>query len=171
MTDTIDTITITAGSKQGAYRGEKGNLPGTLVTHTLEGPFESKQKPGEKFRLHEWGFAIYGAPEGAEMVWVRSGEATGPKSKTYGIISALLAGRTIPPGTSLDINKHLIGRMGLVMVEENEQGYLDGKNVTAMPTALLQQLSPAGAAADTRAAAPAPAPVPVATANPDDLPF
>lgn len=168
-----DTITIAAGSKEGAYRGEVGVLPGTLVTHTLEGPFESKQKPGEQFKLHEWGFAIHGAPEGAEMVWVKSGESTGPKSKTYGIISALLAGRQIPNGTTLDINKHLIGRMALVTVEENDKGYLDGTTVTAMPAALLAQLAPAGAASDARTAAKAPNPAApaVADANPDDLPF
>lgn len=165
---TADTITITAGAKQGAYRGEEGVLPGTLVTHTLEGPFESRQKPGETFKLHEWGFAIHGAPEGAEMVWVKSGESTGPKSKTYGIITALLNGKQPPVGTTLDINKHLIGRPALITVEKNDNGYLDGTTVTAMPAALLGMVAPSGAAADARAAAK---PVPVADANPDDLPF
>lgn len=181
-----DTITITAGSKQGAYRGETGVLPATLVTHTIyppvdQPPLQSKQNPNETYRLHEWGFSIHGAPDDADMVWVTSGMSTGPKSKTYGILQALVAGKPIPVGTTLDINKHLIGRMALVTVEENDKGYLDGTKVTAMPAALLAQLSPNGAAADARTApAPAPAaktaPVPVATADPDQtgddsLPF
>jgi hypothetical protein len=172
-----DTITITAGSREGAYRGEVGNLPGVLVSHTIyppedQPPLKSKQNPNETYRLREWGFSIHGAPDDADMVWVTSGMSTGPKSKTYGIIQALLAGKQPPVGTTLDINKHLIGRMALVTVEESEKGYLDGKTVTAMPAALLAQLSPNGAAADARtAAAPKPAPVAVADANPDDLPF
>lgn len=127
-------ITITAGGKPGAFRGEPGVYSATLVTHTLEGPFKSKdpKTPGETFKLHEWGFAIDGddLPDDERMVWITSGESTGPKSKTFGILTALLNGKAIPIGTTLNIETHLIGRQALVDVRENDRGYLDCVAVT-----------------------------------------
>lgn len=155
-------ITITAGGKPGAFRGEPGVYSATLVTHTLEGPFKSKdpKTPGETFKLHEWGFAIDGddLPDDERMVWITSGESTGPKSKTFGILTALLNGKAIPIGTTLNIETHLIGRQALVDVRENDRGYLDAVAVTPLPKALQK-----GAAK--------PKPTPVAEADPDDLPF
>lgn len=155
----MTTITISAGGKAGAYRGEPGVYTATLVSHSIEGPFPAKQPKfeGETFRLHEWGFAIDDTPDEESMVWITSGESTGPKSKTFGIISALFGGKEPPIGTELDIEKQLIGRQALVDVRPNERGYLDCVSVTPMPRAM-------------KAAAPKAAPVPVAEGD-DDVPF
>jgi hypothetical protein len=98
------TITISAGGKQGSYRGEPGVFTGTLVSHTLEGPFDSKTPkfPGEQFRLHEWGFALDGAPDEESMVWMTSGDK-------------------------------LIGRQALLDVRRNDRGYLDAVGIMPLP--------------------------------------
>lgn len=154
-----DFITISAGGKEGAFNGEPGVYTATLLTHSVEGPFDAKNpKPGESptYKLHEWGFVIDGAPEGAEMIWWASGESTGPKSRTFGIITALFGGTQPPVGTKLDPKQHLIGRQALLDIRRNDRGYLDVAGIMPLPKA-----------AAPRAAA---APTPVAAA-PDGLPF
>lgn len=165
-TETDNTIVISAGGKPGSYRGDEGVYSATLVTHEMVGPFDAKNpKPGEAltYKLHEWGFALDGAPAEESMVWWTSGESTGPKSRTFGILTALLGGRQIPVGTKLDINTHLIGRMALVDVRKNDRGYLDVVGITPLPKAMQK--------AEPVAAAPRAAAVPVADADPDALPF
>lgn len=146
----MTTITIAAGGKTGAYRGDEGVLAATLVTHEMVGPFKAKDpKPGDKpeYMLHEWGFAIEGEDPDECMVWITSGESTGTKSKTYGILTALIGGREIPVGTALDIETHLIGRMVLVDVRKNDRGYLDAVAVTPLPKAMQKDSKAAGAPA------------------------
>lgn len=143
----MTTITISAGGKQGAFRGDPGVYTATLLTHELVGPFDAKQPKfeGETYRLHEWGFVIDGAPEGEEMVWWTSGESTGQKSRTFAIITALFGGNQPPVGTQLDIEQHLIGRQALVDVRRNDRGYLDVEGIMPLPKAAAK--SAAGKAA------------------------
>lgn len=144
----MTTITISAGGKEGAFRGDPGVYTATLMTHTIEGPFPSKDpkaKPGDTFRLHEWGFVIDGAPEGEEMVWWTSGESTGPKSRTFAIITALFGGNPPPVGFDVDIETHLIGRRAQLNVQRNERGYLDVAGI--MPLAKAPGAAPVASAA------------------------
>lgn len=159
----MTSLTISAGAKQGAYLEDDGAFAATLVTFERRGPFDSKQPkfPGEQFHLFEWGFAIEDAPEDACMVWATSGESTGPKSKTFGYISALFGGKQPPVGTTLDIEKQLIGRMALVTVRKDEQGYMKVDAVTPLPKALQKSTAP-------KAAKPAPV---VDDEGSDDAPF
>jgi hypothetical protein len=145
----MTTIEITAGGKEGSYRGDEGVYPAVLATHTIEGPFKSKDKPDETFSLHEWGFAIDddSIPEDERMVWITSGMSTGSKSKTYGILTALAGGKSLDVGTKIDIEKHLIGRQVLVDVRKNDRGYLDCVGVTPMPKAMAKGAAPKAAPA------------------------
>lgn len=152
----MTTLTISAGTKEFAYLEDDGTFPATLVAFERKGPFDDAKKPGEQYYLLEWAFSIDDAGENS-MVWIATGESTGPKSRTYGILSALLAGKQPPVGTQLDIEKHLIGRRALVTVAKDEKGYMKVQSVSALPS------SPKAAA---KPAAPA-----VADADPDDLPF
>lgn len=152
-----DFITISAGGKSGAFAGEPGVYTATLLTHTVEGPFDAKNpKPGDPptFRLHEWGFVIDGAPEGAEMIWWTSGESTGPKSRTFAIITALFGGNPPPVGFKLNITEHLIGRSALLDIRRNDRGYLDVTGIMPVPKAAgaaraAAQPVAAGAVADS----------------------
>lgn len=154
----ITTITISGGSKPYAFMGDDGSYAATLVTLEKRGPFESKQKPGETFSLFEWGFAIDEAGDDS-MVWASSSTSTGPRSKTFGIISALYDGRTPPIGTDFDVKKQLIGRRALVTIRKNEEGYWDVTAVTPLPAAMKKG-----------GAAPAPA-APAPASTDENLPF
>ena len=140
MTD----ITISAGTREYAYTGEDGVFAGTLASHTIEGPFESKQKPGETYSVHEWGFSLDDVEGEGTMVWVTSGLATGPKSKTFAIITALLGGQQPPVGKTLNVEKHLFGRRALLDVRTNDKGYKAVENVTPLPKS-MQRGAPAPA--------------------------
>ena len=157
----MSTLIISAGSKPGAYLEEDGGFAATLVTFERRGPFDAKQPkfPGEQFYMLEWGFAIEGAPEDACMVWASSGESTGPKSKTFGYISALFGGKQPPVGTQLDIEKQLIGRMALVNVRKDENGYVKVDSVVPLPKAMQ------------KGAAPKAAPVVIPEDTDDSIPF
>jgi hypothetical protein len=86
-------------------------------------------------RVAQQAFTINdGDPSDNSMVWIATGERTGPQSRTYGIISALLAGKQPPVGTQLDIEKHLIGRRALVTVAKDEKGYMKVVGVSALPS-------------------------------------
>lgn len=152
----MSTITIGTGGKAGSFRGDEGTYAATLVTHSIEGPFPAKQPktPGETFYLHEWGFAIDSEPDDACMVWITSGayDNPGPKSKTFGILTALFGGKAPPAGLTLDIETQLIGRMALVDVRTNDRGYLDCVGVTPLPKAMQKgatKAAPVVADADT----------------------
>ena len=153
----MDTITISAGAKTDAYMGDDGAFPATLVSIERKGPFDSKQEPGETYFLLEWGWAIEDEPPETCMVWGSSSESTGPKSKMYGILTALFGGKQPPVGTKLNIKTDLIGRMALVTVRTDDKGYKRADAVTPLPKAMQKGAAPKAA--------------PVAQANPDNLPF
>lgn len=161
----MTTITITAGGKEGAYRGDEGVYPAVLSTHALIGPFKSKdpERPNETYMLHEWGFAIDddSLPDDGRMVWITSGQSTGAKSRTYGILTALAGGANLPVGKTIDIETHLVGRSVLVDVRKNDRGYLDCVGVTPLPKAMQKGAAPK----------PAPAAAAVGGESADDLPF
>lgn len=147
-----DFITISAGGKEGAFKGNPGVYTGTLLTHTLSDPLPAKQPKfeGETYRLHDWGFVIDGAPEGEEMVWMSSGTSTGPKSKTFAIITALFGGTPPPVGFQVNIDEHLIGRQALLDVRRNDRGYLDVEGIMPLPSKPVtgKAAAPVAAAAD-----------------------
>lgn len=161
------TLTITQGSKEGAYKGDDGTYAATLVScrevgkggYRDEGapPFPSKDDGKPDYYLREWAFAIEDAGDDC-MVWAKSSLLASPKSKAFGYIVALFGGKAPPVGHIFDIEKDLVGRMALVAIQRNPEGYVDVTSITALPKAMQK-----GAAK--------PAPVPVADADPDDLPF
>lgn len=149
----MTTLTISAGTKEFAYLEDDGTFPATLVSYERKGPFDDAKKPGEQYHLLEWGFSIDDAGDNS-MVWTATGESTGPKSRTFGIISALLGGKQPPVGTKLEIEKHLIGRRALVTVRKDERGYMKVDTVSAMPTAPKAATKPVVVEADTDDALP-----------------
>ena len=133
-------ITISAGSKEGAYAGDDGTYPATLVEFGDVVSTDNEGKPlissvdGQPYSYREWTWAIEGAPEDANLVWGRTSGASGPKSKAYGWLVALFGGRQIPAGTTLT-NEQVAGRMALITVRrDNESGFTKIDQVTPMPT-------------------------------------
>ncbi len=84
-------ITVSQGKREGAFGGPDGAYQATLVA--IEGPRPAtNSRTGEEFSLLDWVFAIEGAPDDACLVWASTSVASGPKSKMYGYLTALLGG-------------------------------------------------------------------------------
>lgn len=164
----MSTITISAGTKEGAYLEDDGGFAATLVGFERRGPYPAKQPKyeGEEFYMNDWVFAIEGAPQEACLVWHSTGESTGPKSKTFAVITALFGGNKPPVGFKVDIETQLIGRMALVNVRKNAEGYMDVESVVPLPKA-MQKAAPAA----PPKASPARAAVADAESGDESLPF
>lgn len=155
-------LTMTIG---GGYTVEPGTYPAMLTA--LE-DFDYDDGEGKK-TLRRWTFALDGEvdPEGkAVTIDGVSSLATGPKSKAFGWLTALLA-RAPVTGEKFTPSM-LVGRECMVTVELNADGFSKVAAVVPQPK--------------RRAAAPAPAPVPgeftgapvtppLITAATADLPF
>ena len=173
-----DTITITAGrpNRQGDekdFAGPDGTYTVTLAA--VSEPVTEKSSMADAkgdgtWTYRVWTLAIDGGEYDGQVLDVRANaRSTGPKSKQYKFIAAFV-GRTPPPGTTIDIQKHLVGRQALaqILTNENDYPYVEA----------LMSLPPSNNGA---APAPAPAPAPPAVAAvpepvvagpvPGDLPF
>lgn len=178
-----DTITITKGrpNRQGDERdfaGPDGTYEMTLVT-VSEPVTEKSNLPDAKngeWTYRTWTFAVSDGGEfDGQVLDVRANaRSTGPKSKQYGVIVALF-GRTPPPDTVIDIQRHLVGRScyAQILTNDNEFPFI----ASFMPLPAKRGAAPV-APAPAPVAVPAPARpesphpgVPADQPNPDDLPF
>lgn len=140
-------------------------------------------KAGQEIELMDWIFYIDqpGTPEHDRRLDGSTSTASGPRSKMYAWITALLGGRPPAPNTQFQ-KSDLQGRLALATVSHSpDGGWPKIESLGAMPASMLGQRVAAATGAPTNgAAAPAPAPVPatpaaqpVAAVAPtgDDLPF
>jgi hypothetical protein len=173
MTD--DLITITAGAPQSDI------APGVYVV-TLTDISEPRTilpqtgvNAGKEVTLRDWTFAL---EDGSEVRGSAS-TASGPKSKTFAWLTALLGGQPPQVGQSYP-RTQLVGRMALATISVDEGGWPKIANLSALPASMVTGGVPAGAVAAAPTAAPVAAPPaaqarpvaqPVAQANAADLPF
>ena len=145
MTD--DIITISAGAPAsdltpGVYEVTLLDISEPRTIFPQSGP-----NAGKEVQLRDWVFSL---EDGTEVTGSAS-TASGPKSKTYAWLTALLGGTPPAVGTSYP-KSQLIGREALATIAIDEGGWAKITNLSARPKA--------------RAAAPAttsqPVPVPVA---------
>lgn len=157
------TITITAGREregnENDFAGSDGTYPVILVRVSEPVTEQSTMSESGSWTYRRWTFAIDGGEHDGQVLEARASTKASPKSKQFQIISALF-GKVPPVGTTIDIQKHLVGRSALVSVLTNDNGYPYIAGFMAAP-------SGNGKAAP----APAPKPEPVAAASDDDLPF
>ena len=161
MTD--DLITVTAGAPQSDI------APGVYVV-TLTSISEPRTifpqtgvNAGKEVTLRDWTFAL---EDGSEIQGSAS-TASGPKSKTYAWLTALLGG--VPPtiGESYP-RSQLVGRMALATIAIDEGGWAKIANLSALPRNMTTGPVPVGHVAPAPAARKA---QPVAVAPAADLPF
>jgi len=144
-----------------------GVYPVTLVDITGPKVIVAQKGPnaGEEFSIFEWLFAVDDGPYENTEIPDSTSTSSGPKSKLYGWVTALLNG--VPPavGTKFETTD-LKGRRAYATIRrENAGDWPKITNLGAMPVTAQQQ----GFAKATGAAvAPegAPAPVAAATATP-----
>lgn len=168
MTDDF-TITVSAGAPQVDI--EPGVYPVTLVDISEPRTIFPQSGPnaGKEVTLRDWTFAL---DDGTEIRGSAS-TASGPKSKTYAWLTALLGGT--PPAVGQSYPKsQLVGRLALATIVIDDGGWPKIQNLSAMPRGMAQQpvavAAPATPVAPNAQPARASRPVPVAAAG-TDLPF
>ena len=161
---TEDAITITSGAPQidiepGVYEVTLIEIGKPRIIYPQSGP-----NLGKEVELRDWTFAL----DDGTIVTGSASTRSGPKSKAYSWITALIGG-TPPAAGEIFPFSQLIGRGAIATIAIDEGGYPKITNLSAIPKA-----RPARAAAETAPApatrrAPAPAAVPAAAG--DDVPF
>jgi hypothetical protein len=161
-----DDITITAGAPQmdiapGTYEATLISISEPRVILPQSGP-----NAGKEVSLRDWTFAL---EDGTEINGSAS-VASGPKSKTYAWLTALLGGTPPVLGQSYP-KSQLIGREALITIAIDEGGWPKITNLSARPKARPAAVAPVAVApvpaAPVRRAPPVAA-TPVASA---DIPF
>lgn len=99
-------------------------------------------KAGQSMDLIDWDFIISapGTPFDGRLLSDSTSSATGPKSKAFAWITALLGGR--PPAVGQQFSKaDLIGKTALATVDHGEDGggWPRIKNLGAIPASMLAQ--------------------------------
>src|SRR5574343_612872 len=147
-----DMITITAGAQSDV---EPGVYEVTLVEISEPRTIYPQTGPnaGKEVTLRDWTFAL---DDGAAT-------ASGPKSKTYAWITALLGhapeiGKTYP-------RSQLVGRGALATITVDEAGWARIANLSGLPKARAAKPEPEAPARRAQVAQP------VAAATGDDVPF
>ena len=124
-------IEVKPGAKAGAFIGEDGAYPATLVA--VEGPRTITPKDGrEPFELMEWTFAVEGAPDEACLVWASTSTATGPRSRAYGYLTGLLGGKAPAVGQAFEA-QDLVGRMAMIDHPARRGGLDEGRERRCPP--------------------------------------
>lgn len=156
-----DMITVSAGAQTdiepGVYEVTLTDISAPRTIYPQTGP-----NAGKEVQLRDWTFAT---DDGTE---IRAGASTasGPKSKTYAWLTALLGGTPPAVGTSYP-REQLIGRTAIATITIDDGGWPRIAGLSAMPK--TRTAAPAAAAAPAPTAAPVAAPAAAAPAG--DLPF
>jgi hypothetical protein len=161
---TEDSITISAGAQVANIE------PGTYLVTLIEiGEIrtilpQTGPNAGKEVNLRDWTFAL---EDGTEIRGSAS-VASGPKSKQFAWITALLGGT--PPSIGQNIQfSQLVGREAHAAIAVDEGGWPKITGLTAIPKARLA--APAAVAAPPPTKATARVVAPVALGAADDLPF
>ncbi len=164
--------------KQGGVEIPDGVYPVTLTA--LQDPktvtAQRGPKAGQDIQLIDWVFAIdEGDYDGTELATSTS-TASGPKSKMFAYLTALLGGKAPAIGMTFE-KSDLIGRRALATIRKDDSGWPRIDNLGAMPASMLQKgfakvteaptNEPAAASKPLRETVGAAAGAPAA----DDLPF
>lgn len=125
-------------------------VPAGTYPATFDGLEKKTSREGVPFWV--WKFGIATSDSRVEVSGASS-EKTGPKSKAYKWLTALL-GRRPEPGESLGDN--LVGKACLLVVEQDEQGYNDVADVLPPAVTPRATVAPPAAVAIDPAAPPPP---------------
>lgn len=142
-----DDITITAGAPQtdiapGVYEVTLLNISEPREIFPQTGP-----NAGKAVQLRDWTFTL---EDGTEIVGSAS-VASGPKSKTFAWLTALIGGT--PPTVGEKYPKsQLVGREALATITIDEGGWPKITNLSARPKARVAPVAPAPVAAPAAAA-------------------
>jgi len=132
------TITITAGrapreGNEQDFQGPDGTYLATLSKVSAPITEPSTMGKGGTWTFRVWTFAIDGGQYDGQVLDVRASVKSSDKSKQYGILTAL-AGKALAVGTTIDIDRHLVGRQCLIAVRTNENDFPEIASFMAAPS-------------------------------------
>ncbi len=161
--------------KKGGAEVPDGVYPVTLTALADPKTVTAQRGPkaGQDIQLIDWIFAIdEGDYDGTELATSTS-TASGPKSKMFTYLTALLGGKAPAVGATFE-KSDLIGRRALATVRTDDAGWPRIDNLGAMPASMLQRgfAEKTGAPTNEPAVASQPLRETVAAGAPaPDLPF
>lgn len=173
-------ITVNRGGPSADNDIPDGSYP--LILHALSDPRTvSAQRgvnAGKDIDLIDWQWAIDkpGHPLDGRTITSSTSTASGPKSKMFAYLTALLGGVAPAPETRFE-KTDLVGRRVLGSIIHDEEGWNRLANVIAMPSEMLQSAFvqatglPPVAAPVAQPAAAQPVAVGATPGAADDLPF
>jgi len=125
------TITVSAGAPAIDLQ------PGTyeVVLTALDGPRtilpQTGPNAGKEVDVYDWTFAL--TDDSDTTIQGTTSTASGPKSKLFSWLTALLGGRPPAVGQTFDAGS-LVGRMALATISINDGGWPRIENLSALPT-------------------------------------
>lgn len=129
---------ITVG--EGGFTGPPGTYP--VILAKIEGPktITAKRGPtaGQSSDIYDWTFVVVGGEYEDAEIDATSSTASGPKSKLYSFLTALLGGQAPQAGQTFEL-ADLKGRMALATVVREESGWAKIAQLSAMPVQYMQQ--------------------------------
>ena len=128
-------------------------------------------KAGQEIDLYDWKFAIDDGPKEGEEIESSTSASSGPRSKLYAYLTALLGGKAPEIGSTFELGD-LVGRRALATIRKDETGWPRIENLSAVPATAPLPLTPTIEAARQAAAVRQPQAADSAPASPSPaLPF
>lgn len=125
-----------------------------VILTAIAGPklVTAQQGPnaGKEIELFDWTYAIDapGTTEDGLEITASTSTASGPKSKMFSWLTALMGGKPPAVGTKFE-TQDLVGRAALATIRTGESGWPRLENLGAMPAAMLGQRVAAATGAPT----------------------
>lgn len=93
-------------------------------------------KAGQDIDLIDWTFAVDDGEFEGQTIEASTSTASGPKSKMFAYLTALLGGKAPLVGQAFE-KTDLVGRAALATVRKDENGWPRIENLGAMPASML----------------------------------
>ena len=153
-------ITVKPGRREGAFDGPDDVYPVVLVG--ISGPrtiiAQHGARAGQEMDLLDWTFSVLDGPCEGQLIDGSTSTASGPSSRMYEYLTALLGGKAPAIGSGFEVDD-LVGRVALATISRDQKGWPRIENLGALPASMR----PARQAEPEPAPAPAPAtPAPAA---------
>lgn len=138
-----------------------------VILTAIDGPKtivpNSGPNAGQEVEIFDWRFAIDDGELDGTEVSATTSTNSGPRSKMYAFLTALLGGRPPQVGQAFE-ESDLVGRVALATISKTESGWPRIENLGAMPASMKPAAKPAAPA--KRVVAPT-----TGAGSGDDLPF